>query len=52
MTSLSSAQDMLDYAPHATLLRIVDRKVLLLEARDRVGGRTYTVEGDEDGTCP
>jgi hypothetical protein len=23
MTSLSSAQDMLDYAPHATLLRIV-----------------------------
>lgn len=26
----------------------LDRSVLLLEARDRVGGRTYTVE-DEDG---
>ncbi|KAJ5739529.1 amine oxidase [Penicillium manginii] len=30
-------------------LATYNRKVLLLEARDRVGGRTYTVEGDEDG---
>ncbi|CAK7200667.1 hypothetical protein SEUCBS139899_003365 [Sporothrix eucalyptigena] len=26
-----------------------NRSVLLLEARDRIGGRTYTVEGDDDG---
>ena len=42
---------------HQLLLREVEaeaisdigRSVLLLEGRDRIGGRSYTVE--EDGTC-
>lgn len=33
----------------ATIDTAADISTLLLEARDRVGGRTYTVEGPDDG---